>query len=324
MMNLLNGGMVSGALSALASLGIPDLLEAGPKTADELAAKCGAHPVALHRLMRATAALGVLAESPDGKFSQTPLSATLLSKAGIRDWAILVGTDWYVRGTGDLSWCVRNNQQSIPHLFGKPAFEFMFEDPERGENFNRAMTGLSWMDSPAVAAAYPFEAFGSIVDVAGGHGLLLATILERNPRLKGILYDLASVIEGAKDGPLKPYLDRCTLTSGDMFASVPAGADAYIMKHIIHDWPDELCIKILTACRKGVNAGGKLLVVDAVIRPGNDFDPNKFMDLSMLLFPGGHERTEKQFRDLFAASGWRLNRVIPTPANIHIVEGLPA
>jgi hypothetical protein len=118
-------------------------------------------------------------------------------------------------------------------------------------------------------------------------------------------------------------MDRCTLASGDMFSSVPAGADAYIMKHIIHDWPDDLCLKILKACRKGVNAGGKLLVVDNVIQPGNDFAPGKFLDLQMLIFPGGCERTEKQFRELFAAAGWQLTRILPTAAAESIVEGVP-
>jgi hypothetical protein len=119
-------------------------------------------------------------------------------------------------------------------------------------------------------------------------------------------------------------MERCTLAPGDMFSSVPAGADAYIMKHIIHDWPDDVCINILRACRKGVNSGGKLLVVDNVIQPGNDFAPGKFLDLQMLIFPGGCERTEKQFRDLFAASGWQLSRVIPTAVIESIVEGVPA
>jgi 16S rRNA G1207 methylase RsmC len=162
------------------------------------------------------------------------------------------------------------------------------------------------------------------VDVGGGHGFLLATILERNPQMKGTLYDEPHVVEGARNGPLKPVMERCTLASGDMFSSVPVGADAYIMKHIIHDWPDELCIKILKACRKGANPGGKLLVVDDVIRPGNDFYPGKFLDLQMLIFPGGKERTEKQFRELFAAGDWKLNRVVPTANPICIVEGIPA
>jgi hypothetical protein len=142
--------------------------------------------------------------------------------------------------------------------------------------------------------------------------------------MKGTLYDVQHVVDGATNGPLKLVMDRCALASGDMFSSVPAGADAYIMKHIIHDWPDDLCIKILKACRKGVNAGGKLLVVDHVIQPGNTFSPGKFLDLQMLIFPGGCERTEKQFRELFAAGGWQLTRIIPTVALDSIIEGIPA
>jgi hypothetical protein len=161
---------------------------------------------------------------------------------------------------------------------------------------------------------------------------LLAEILKRNPALSGILYDMPHVVAGAKDGPLKPLLTpstattaaRCTIAGGDMFSSVPAGADAYIMKHIIHDWPDDACIKILKACRAAVNPGGKLLVVDSVIQPGNEFSPSKFLDLQMLIFPGGCERTEKEFRELLAASGWQLTRVIPTAGLDSIVEGVPA
>ena len=142
--------------------------------------------------------------------------------------------------------------------------------------------------------------------------------------MRGTLYEVPHVIEGAANGPLKPVMERCTLASGDMFSSVPAGADAYIMKHIIHDWPDDLCLKILKACRKSVNPGGRLLVVDNVIQPGNDFSPGKFLDLQMLIFPSGCERTEKQFRHLFAAAGWQLSRIIPTAAADSVVEGVTA
>jgi hypothetical protein len=186
------------------------------------------------------------------------------------------------------------------------------------------MTELSMSDGPAVAEAYNFEGIHSIVDVAGGHGFLLATILERNPHLRGTLYEAPHVVESAANGPLKLVMERCTLASGNMFSSVPAGADAYIMKHIIHDWPDDLCIQLLKACRKGVNADGRLLVVDSVIQPGNDFSPGKFLDLQMLIFPSGCERTEKQFRDSFVAAGWKLRRIIPTAASDSIVEGVSA
>jgi O-methyltransferase/methyltransferase family protein len=326
MFQLLNGVFVTGAIACLARLGIPDLVGHGPKSAEELATAIGANPRALYRLLRATASVGVLSQGPDGKFSQTPLSAVLRSNANpsLRAFAIMHGLDWHGLGWSELEYCVRTGKSALDKIYGMPIFQFFEQRPEDGKLFNQAMSDLSTIDSPAVADAYSFGEIHSIVDVAGGHGLLLATILARNPHLKGTLCDMPHVVAGAHDGPLKPMMDRCTLASGDMFASVPAGADAYIMKHILHDWPDDVCIKILKACRKAVNPGGKLLIVDNVIQPGNDFAPGKFIDLQMLIFPGGCERTEKQFRDLFEAAGWKLSRVIPTAAAESIVEGVPA
>jgi hypothetical protein len=223
-----------------------------------------------------------------------------------------------------LEYCVRTGNQALDKIYGMHIFDFLKQHPAEGQIFHDAMTELSMIDGPAVAEAYNFEGIHSIVDVAGGHGFLLATILERNLHLRGTLYEAPHVVEGAANGPLKPVMERCTLASGDMFSSVPAGADAYIMKHIIHDWPDDLCIQLLKACRKGVNPLGRLLVVDSVILPSSDFSPGKFLDLQMLIFPGGCERTEKQFRDLFVAAGWQLRRIIPTAAADSIVEGVPA
>ncbi len=325
-MQLLSASYIAGAVSCLAQMGIPDLVEAGPKSAKELASQIGADPEALHRLMRATASVGVLSEGPDGKFSETPMSAVLRSngKPSLRALAMMGGREWHGRGWSRLEYCVRTGKQALEQIYGAPIFEYFKQHPDEWQIFNDAMTSISTGDSPAVADAYSFEGIRTIVDVGGGHGLLLATILARNPQMKGTLYDEPHVIEGAKNGPLKPVMERCTLASGDMFSSVPAGADAYVMKHIIHDWPDELCIKILKSCRKGVNPGGKLLVVDDVIQPGNDFYAGKFLDLQMLIFPGGKERTEKQFHELFAAGGWKLSRVVRTATPIYIVEGIPA
>jgi hypothetical protein len=323
---MMNGIFVAGAVSCLAKLGIPDLLEAAPKSADELAKQIGADPQALYRLMRATACVGVLSEGPDGKFSQTPMSAVLRSNVtpSLRAFAIMSGREWHGRGWAYLEYCVRTGNPAMQQIYGVPVFDYLKQHPEEAQIFNDAMSALSMIDSPAVAEAYNFAGIRTIVDIAGGHGLLLATILERNPHLQGTLYEMPHVLEGARSGPLKPVMDRCTLASGDMFSSVPAGADAYIMKHIIHDWSDDRCIQLLQACRKGANPGGKLLVVDSVIQPGNDFSPGKFLDLQMMIFPSGCERTEKQFRELFAASGWRLNHIIPTAAQDSIVEGVPA
>ncbi|MGH9865854.1 MAG: methyltransferase [Candidatus Acidiferrales bacterium] len=325
MMQLLSGVHIAGAISCLAQMGIPDLVEAGPKSTEDLANQIGADPEALYRLMRATASVGVLSEGPDGKFSETPMSAVLRSNGNpsLRAFAIMGGREWHGRGWSRLEYCVRTGKQALDQIYGMPIFEYLKQHPDEGQIFNDAMTSISMGDSPAVVDAYSFDGIRSIVDVGGGHGFLLATILARHPQMRGTLYDESHVIEGAKDGPLKPVMERCTLASGDMFSSVPAGADAYIMKHIIHDWPDELCMKILQACRKGLNPGGKLLVVDDVVPPGNDFYLGKFLDLQMLIFPSGKERTEKQFRELFAAAGWKLSRVVPTATPICIVEGIP-
>jgi len=325
-LQLLNGAYVAGAVSCLAQLGIPDLIESAPKSAEELASQITADPQALYRLMRATASVGVLSEGPDGKFSQTPMSAVLRSDAtpSLRALAIMGGREWHGRGWSHLEYCVRTGKPAVEQIYGAPIFEFLKQNPVEAQIFNDAMTQLSMIDGPAVAEAYNFDGIRSIVDVGGGHGLLLATILKRNMHLKGTLYEVPHVIEGAANGPLKPVMERCTLASGDMFSSVPAGADAYIMKHIIHDWPDDLCLKILKACRKSVNSGGRLLVVDNVIQPGNDFSPGKFLDLQMLIFPSGCERTEKQFRHLFAAAGWQLSRIISTAAADSVVEGVTA
>jgi hypothetical protein len=325
-LQLLSGIFIAGAVAALAELGVPDLLEGGPKSAKELASETGAQADPLYRLMRATSSVGVLTEGADGKFSQTPMSAVLRKNArpSLGGYARMTGRDWHHRGWAHLADCVRTGGQALDAIYGMHIFEYLQQNRAEAEIFDDSMTGLSSIDGPAVADAYNFEGIHSIVDVAGGHGSLLATILERNPRMKGTLYDVAYVVEGAKDRALSSFRDRCEFASGDMFASVPTGTDAYIMKHIIHDWPDELCVKILRACRAGVNPGGRLLVVDCVIPPGNDFSPAKFLDLQMLIFPSGRERTEAEFRDVLAAGGWKLNRIVPTTAMDSVIEALPA
>jgi hypothetical protein len=313
-------------VSVMAKLGIPDHLEAGPKTAEELSGPVGANADSLYRFLRAAASVGLTAEDANGKFSQTPMSEVLRSSArpSLRGFAIMGGLEVISRTWDHLEYSVRTGKPAVEEVFGKPVFEYLQENPEAAQIFNDGMTAVSTIDSPPVADAYSFEGIHSLVDVAGGHGLLLATILQRNPQMKWALYEIPSVIAGARQGPLAPVMDRCTLLTGDMFTSMPAGYDAYIMKHIIHDWPDDVCVKILSGCRKGVNPGGKLLVADSVIQPGNDPDFGKLLDLEMLLLPGGRERTEQQFRELFAASGWCLNRIIPTHSPVSIVEGVPA
>lgn len=325
-MQILMGTMTSAAVSAIARLGIPDHLQSGPKTVDELARAVGAHPDLLFRLMRATSSLGILSQTPNGEWEQTAMSDVLRSDAPVtlRDVATFFADDWHVRALASLDDTVRTGEQAIDRIYGMPVFAYFETDPKAAENFNRGMTAFSTAEAPAIVDAYDFSGIRSLTDVAGGHGLLLATILEHYPDMSGALFELPQVVQGLAGGPLEQFGNRARIVEGDMFTSIPSGAGAYIMKRIIHDWSDEQCGKLLSSCRAGVADGGKLLVIDSVVPTDLGFSPSKFMDLVMMLFSGGKERTEDEFRALFAASGWRLNRIIPTASPLSIIEGVPA
>ena len=203
-----------------------------------------------------------------------------------------------------------------------PIFEYFAKMPESAAVFDAAMTSISTWESKAVVAAYDFSGINTLVDVAGGHGLMIATILKANRRMRGILFDLPHVTAGAtallQSGGVA---DRCQIVSGDFFASVPEGGDAYIMKHIIHDWDDDRASQILQNCHRAMQPGGKVLIVDAVIPPGNSAHFGKLLDLEMLvLTPRGRERTQAEFRELLKRSGFRLRRVVPTETHLSVVE----
>jgi len=257
---------------------------------------------------------------------QTPLSEPLRTNAKpcVRHMAMMLTDDWHIRCWEQLPWCVETGKPASYKLHGTGMFDWMAEHPEKTGNFNQAMTDLSSGDASAVVQSYDFSRFEYIVDVAGGHGALLAAILDRTPKLRGTLVEMPHVIEGAKKaGILERFGNRSTFVAGSMFDDIPEGADAYIMKFIIHDWYDAECIKILSQCRKGIRPGGRLLVVDQVVPGRNEPGVAKLMDLEMLVLPGGMERTEKEFRELFAASGFRLERIIATPGLQCIIEGVP-
>jgi SAM-dependent methyltransferase len=231
--------------------------------------------------------------------------------------------DWHMKVWGELPWSVQNGQPAPLKIYGMRGFDWFTRHPEEAVNFNNAMTDMSQADAPAIAASYDFSKFQHIVDVAGGFGTLLAAILQQTPGLRGTLFEMPYFIEQVRNGPiLAPYADRCEFVGGSFFESVPS-ADAYIMKYIIHDWDDEKSIAILSNCRKAIRPGGKLLVVDLVVSPRNQPGLAKLMDLEMLVAPGGLERTEEEFRELYAASGFRLDRVIRTPSQQCIIEGSP-
>jgi hypothetical protein len=324
-MQMFFGFMVSDSLSAAAKLGVADLLKGGPKGADELARESGVHARSLYRLLRALASVGVFSQDTGGRFRLTPLGGPLRSDDpdSLRSFMIFMGTDWHHRTWADLPYSIQTGRPAFERLYGKPYFDYLAEHPEPAQVFHDAMTSLSASSGRAVAEAYDFSGVGRLVDVGGGHGLLLASVLAKYPEMRGVLLDAPQVIEGAK-GLIEGggLAGRVEAVAGDFFESVPAGGDAYIMKHIIHDWDDERAATILGNCREAMAEGGRLLVVEMVIPEGDAPSPGKFLDLEMLLFMRSFERTEAEYRELFGSAGFELTRVVPTPSPYGVIEGV--
>ncbi len=328
MLNLTIGHWVARLTYVAATLRLADLLKDGPRTAAELATAVGVQAPALYRVLRALASVGVFAETKSGRFKLTPLAATLQTgvPASLRGWALMINEKYTWDAWEELLYGVKTGEIPFLKAHGVPTFEYLEKHPEDLEVFGESMTSLSRTENPAIAAAYKFSALRTLVDVGGGHGSLLATILKANSKLKGVLFDQPSVIARAqKDQHVttKGIAERCTLESGSFFEAVPAGGDAYIMKYILHDWNDEQCVKILANCRAAMHEKGKVLVVDNVIPPGNDPGWGKLLDIQMLII-GGRERTKKEFAAMFAQAGLKMTRVVPTKCPLSIVEAVRA
>jgi hypothetical protein len=328
-MQLATGYMASISIHIVARLGIADLLKDGPKDISALAAATSANEDRLYRVLRALASVGVFTEIGARRFALTPAAETLRSdvRGSIRPMAIWIGDPLHFRVYGEMMHTVKTGTPTFDHVMGKPVFEYFPTDPAESEIFNSAMTCFSEMVTPAVLEAYDFSGIGTLMDVAGGHGALMRTILAKYPSMRGIVIDLEHVVEGAKQMPENHAMaNRCEFLCADFFAAVPANADAIIMKHIIHDWDDAEAVTILRNCRKALagKPGAKVLLVESVITPDNAPQLGKFIDLEMMAFPGGRERTEDEFRRLFAAAGLKLARIVPTNAPLWVVEGVLA
>ena len=326
LMEKLTGAWVAQAIAVVTKLGTADALAAGPQGIDELAAVAGVHAPTLYRVLRALASVGIFAEGEDGRFRLTPLAEPLRSDApgSVRAFAVMLGEEWSWRPWGHLLDSVTTGQAAFEHTYGTGIFAYLAERPEASARFDAAMTGRAGPDDDAVAAAYDFSAFRTVVDVGGGRGSLLAAILRANPDARGILFDQAHVIPEARRSLDAAGLGpRCELMAGDFFASVVAGGDAYVLKKIVHDWDDERARRILEVCHRAMPATGRLLLVETVLPPGNDPAFGKLTDLAMLVWTGGQERTEADYRALLAAAGFALTRVVPTRSSLSVVEGVP-
>lgn len=320
LLQMITGFALARAVYAAAKLGIADRLKDGPRAVDELAKSAGADAGALRRLLRFLSSHGIFAERDDGRFELTPLAECLQSGApgALRAWAIFWGEEWIWRPWGELLHSVKTGRPAFAHLYGVDPFEFLTRNPPAAAIYRDAMNTQAEWEAAAVAAAYDFSAAKKIVDVGGSDAALLRAVLKERPGARGILFDRPHAIEraGAADG--------CELVAGDFFAAVPAGADVYILKHVLHNWDDERAVAILENCRAAMSGDGKVLVIESLLLPGNRPDPAKFLDLHMLVRQSGRERTESEYRALLGAAGFRATRIVPTRAQVGIVEGTPA
>jgi hypothetical protein len=324
-MQMAGGAFISQAVSVAAKLGLADLLAAKPQPISELAAATKMHERSLYRLLRCLASVGVFAETDPHVFSLTPLAEPLRKDApnSVRDLLIFMGEPWHWQVYGEMLYSVETGKPAWGRVHGAEVFDYFGQHPAEAETFNRAMTNLSLMAIPAIVGAYDFKGIRTLADIAGGHGLLLSGILKANPELKGLLFDLPQVLEGAtalleKEG----VAERVEMKRGSFFEAVPAGADAYLMKHIIHDWDDERSLTILKNIHRAMPAHGKLLLVEMVITNGNEPHFGKVQDMEMLVSPGGIERTESEYRELLRQAGFELTRIIPTASPLSIVEAV--
>jgi SAM-dependent methyltransferase len=324
LLQLILGSFVSRALAVAAGLGVADLLKEGPMGLKELAARTDSNSDGLYRVLRALAAVGVFETRGDQCFANNDLSKLLRAdvQGSARANALWFGdvSGWAAWGRLDHS--VRTGKPAFDEVFGSDCFTWLEGHASSFSVFQEAMTGLSAASGGAVAAAYDFAAVRTLVDVGGGHGMLLSLILDRFPNLKGILFDRPEVVQSAADVLRKGgHAVEIEAIAGDFFEGVPAGADAYIMKHIVHDWDDEHCISLLSNCRRAMAPGGRVLIVDSVLSDRPESTLTKLIDLEMLVMtPGGRERTEQEFSSLLARAGLKFSRLIPTQSPVSVVE----
>lgn len=316
-------------IAAVSDLGIAALLRDGPRSCDELATSVSAHPRALYRLLRALASRGVFAETEDRRFELTPLAAYIqaMPADALPTFAPPEHMEWRWKAWGELLYSVRTGKPAFERVYGMSTFEYFSQHPGAGKSFRDLMDSVARSTAAQVLQVCDLAGIERLVDVGGGRGTLLAAILKAYPRMRGILFELPYVIEGARDTiDREGVADRCELVPGDFATEpVPAG-DAHILSHVIHDWDDAQATAILENCRRSMPALGRLLVIEAVVPPGNEPSWSKTNDLDMLVLEGGLERTETEFRALYDSAGFRLTGITalaPTQSGKSVIEGVP-
>lgn len=328
MFQMIAGFWLSCAIYVAAKLSIPDLLAKNPKTATQLAAETNTHAPSLYRLLRTLASVDIFSENDQGEFELTPFGSLLRDDmpGSLRPVAIM-NLEHHYSAWGNLLQAVKTGEPAFDNLHRMSIWEYYEAHPEGGANFNRSMAGITQGILRSVLPAYDFTQFPLIVDVGGGNGALLCAILKTAVNSKGIVYDFEGYTKDQASKLIKEnnLTERCSFEPGDFFKSVPAGASAYLMKSVLHDWDDEHSRRILDNLQKAMPAGSKLLIIDRVIPEDNLPHPGKFMDLNMLVMTGGRERTATEWKKLVEQSGLKLSRIISTDSPMSsIVEVVKA
>jgi SAM-dependent methyltransferase len=326
LMQFATGFMVSSALHGVTSLNIPDLLKSGSKSVAELAMETGSNEDALYRVMRALSSIGVFNENPARTFSLTATSEPLCedSPNSARAMTLWFTDPYHLKLYAEMPHSIRTGETVSEKVFGHSCFDYFKKDQHVNDIFNDAMTGFSVATIAAALEAYDFAWLDgkTLVDIAGGHGMVLTEILKKHAKVKGVVFDLEHVVVGALQRIESQGLsDRCAIAHGDFFKEVP-DADGYVLKNIIHDWNDERSATILKNIHRAARPGARVILLEAVILPGNEPHLGKWIDLEMLLLPGGKERTEEEYRDLLAATGFKMTKVISTKSPLNVIEAI--
>jgi hypothetical protein len=314
-------------LVAAAQLGLADRIGGQARSADELAGELELHPRSLYRFMRSLAGMGILTEVSTGTFGLTPLGEALKADApGSARATILTLVGPICSLSFDrLLHSLKTGETGFKQAYGMPLFDYLAEHPDEASIFSETMVGIHGREPPAVAEAYDFSGFERIVDVGGATGNMLVHILGRHEGPRGVLFDLPHVVADAPDFIARHGLqDRISIESGSFFESAPAGGDAYILSHIIHDWQEDECRTILGNCRRAMQENGKLLIVEMVLPEGDTPHFGKMTDMVMLVAPGGEERTAEEYAVLLESADFRLTQVVPTASEVSVVEAVPA
>jgi O-methyltransferase domain/Dimerisation domain len=323
LLQIATGFWASRALYVAAKLNIADRLSNGPQSAAALALTTDAHPASLHRVLRALASLGIFEEDDSGRFRHTDLSRGLCTGPhSLREFVVMLGEAESWRSWGEVEYSVRTGAPAFEKVFGISQFNYLAEHPEVARNFDAAMAERSGAENEAVLAAWTFPSTGTVIDVGAGRASLLSVILRSQPQLQGVLFDLPHVVERARPMIEAPGIaPRMRGVAGDFFADgLPPNAQLYLLKKVIHDWDDARAASILKACARAMSADATLLLIEPVIPPGNQPSFAKLLDLFMLVWPGGRERTEAEHASLLAAAGLELRRSVPTASALTILE----